>query len=75
MQELFLTFSPGYLSSFFSGFFWIDLCVICLITLLVYYAVIRRSRSIVKRNTLYNAELLKFRTEVYHFYEKNFFTS
>ena len=31
------------------------------------------SKKIVQKNTLYNAELLRFRTEVYHFYEKNFF--
>ncbi len=73
MQTLLQTFYDSHLYTFINGFFWIDLGVICVFTLFFYYTIIRRSTHIVQRNTLRNAELLKFRTEVYHFYEKNFF--
>lgn len=73
MPSLLQTFYDNHLHFFIDGFFWIDIAVVCLVVFLIYYSIIRRSKSIVKKNTIYNTELLRFRTEVYHFYEKNFF--
>lgn len=73
MQSLLQTFYDTHLHAFLDRFLWLDLCWICIFILLVHFVIIQLSKKIVEKNTLYNSELLKFRTEVYHFYEKNFF--
>jgi hypothetical protein len=73
MQIIFQTFYDNHLRLFIDGFFWIDLCVICIFVLLLYVSIIHQAKKITAKNILYNENLLKFRTEVYHFYEKNFF--
>lgn len=73
MQIFTQTLYIQHLHLFLDGSFWMDLSVICILVLLVYIYIIYRSREITEKNTIHNDNLLKFRTEVYQYYEKNFF--
>jgi hypothetical protein len=58
---------------FMSWFFLADVCSICLFVFLISLIIKRQSESMLQKNSIYNKDFLKFRTEVYANYEKNFF--
>lgn len=61
------------LTLFLQNLYWIDLILILSFVFWYYLLIQRNAAKIQKKNSLYNAELLAMRTEIYTEYEKNFF--
>lgn len=59
--------------TFMSEMYWVDTIAICTLVLFLALSIFFRSKSISKKNAIYNTELRALRVEIYNECEKNFF--